>query len=52
MRKRKECLVDKAGRRNPGSPVQDLAVNDIREVQQRMEWRGMSYFLTLLRVLS
>jgi len=31
MSKRKECPGDRAGRGNPESPVQDLAVNDIRE---------------------
>jgi hypothetical protein len=52
MRKRKECLSDRAGRRNPESPVQDVAVNDIREVQQGIKGKGMSYFLTLPGVLS
>jgi hypothetical protein len=52
MRKRKECLGDRAGRRNPESLVQDLVVNDIREVQQGIEGKGMNYFLTLLGVLS
>ena len=45
MSKRKECLGDRVGRRNPESPVQDLAVNDIREVQQRAETRGHELFL-------